>query len=53
MLRAWTEMKRELGSLPVGNVDKEGLMRETLEYVCMPAAKEKQSVEREQMKTKE
>ena len=47
MLRASTEMNRKLGSLPVGNMDKEELMRETLEYVCMPAAKKKQSVERE------
>ena len=42
-------MKKELGSLPVWDVDQ-GLMGEALEYVGMPAAKEKQSVEREQLK---
>lgn len=41
------EMKRELGSLLVGDMDGEGWMREALEYGPTLAAKEKQPVERE------
>ena len=50
---AWMEMKRELESLPVGDTDGEGWMGEALKYGPTLAAKEKQSVEREQMKMKE
>ena len=53
MLWAWMEMKRELGSLPVGDMDEEGLMGEVLEYGCSLSAKEKPPVEKEQMKMKE
>lgn len=53
MLWTWMEMKRELGSSPVGDMAGEGLMGEALEYGCTLSAKEKQAVEREQMKMKE